>query len=49
METGPGAPYIGGWVDLRAGLDAVLKEKNHFLLPGIEPYSPVVQPVTQSH
>jgi hypothetical protein len=30
--------WIWGWVDLRAGLDAVRKEKELLALPGIEPH-----------
>jgi hypothetical protein len=34
----PGTHWIGGWVGLRAGLDAVEKAKD-LALPGFEPIS----------
>jgi hypothetical protein len=33
----PGTHWIGGWVDPRAGLDAVEKKKKLLLLLGMEP------------
>jgi hypothetical protein len=36
-ERGPGTNWIRGWVDPRAGLDAVVKIKKSLPLPGIEP------------
>jgi hypothetical protein len=45
----PGSHWIGGWVDPRAVLDAVVKRK--IPSPGREsnPRTPIVQPVAQSH
>jgi len=34
-ERAPATPWIGGWVDPRAGLDAV--KRNTLPMPGIEP------------
>jgi hypothetical protein len=41
QEKSTGTHWIGGWVDPRAGLDAVIH------LPGLEP--PITQPVAQCH
>jgi hypothetical protein len=38
-ETAPGTQSVGGWVDPRAGMDAVAKRKNSLSLPRIEPWS----------
>jgi hypothetical protein len=36
-ETARGTHFIGGWVDLRVGVDAVEKRKKFLPLPGVEP------------
>jgi hypothetical protein len=47
-ERAPGTQWIGGRVDLRAGLDDL--EKRTFLtLPGLELRPPVVQPVASRY
>jgi hypothetical protein len=40
VERIPGTHCIGGWVGPRAGLDAEVRVKIVFALPGIEPRSP---------
>jgi hypothetical protein len=42
-----GTHWIGSWVTLRPGLDAVAKRKNPFIAP-VENRTPVVQPVASS-
>jgi hypothetical protein len=47
-KSPPGTHWIGGWVDLRDGLDDL--EKRKFLtLPGLELYPSVVQPVASRY
>jgi hypothetical protein len=46
-ERVPCIHWIGGWVGLRAGLDAVVKKKISRPLPGLEP--PIIQPVAQRY
>jgi hypothetical protein len=46
-ERAPGTHWIGGWVSLRVGLDAVVKKTNSQPLPGLEP--PIIQPVAQRY
>jgi hypothetical protein len=36
-ERIPGTPWVGGWVDIRAGLDTEARKKNSLPQPGIEP------------
>jgi hypothetical protein len=43
----PGTLWTGGWVGPRAGLDAVVKRKNHVAAPAGN-LSPAVQPVVYS-
>jgi hypothetical protein len=38
--------WIGGWVDPRAGLDAVMKRKNPIIVP-VGNWNSVVQPMAQ--
>jgi hypothetical protein len=35
-EISSGTNWIGGWVDLRAGLDAVVKRKIPYPFPGMD-------------
>jgi hypothetical protein len=44
-ERSPGTHWIGGWVGPRAGLDAVVKRKIPYPLPGLKPL--IIQPVAQ--
>jgi hypothetical protein len=44
-ERAPGTHWIGGWVDLRAGLDDMGKRK-FFTLPGFELRVKVLQIIT---
>jgi hypothetical protein len=47
-ERAPGTHWIGGWVDLGAGLDDL--EKREFLtVPGLELQPLVVQPVDRRY
>jgi hypothetical protein len=47
-EKPPGTHWIGGWVDLRAGLDDLEKRK-FFTLPGLELRPLVDQPVASRY
>jgi hypothetical protein len=49
METAPGAHWIGGWVCLRAILDAVVKRKIPSLRRESNPRTPIVQPIAQRY
>jgi hypothetical protein len=35
-ERAPGTHWIGGWVDLRAGVDDVERERKFLILKGLE-------------
>jgi len=43
----PGTHRIGGWVGLRAGLDAVVKRKIHSSCRESNPPPPIIQPAAQ--
>jgi hypothetical protein len=48
-ERAPGTHWIGGWVDHRAVLDAVVKRKISIPRQESNPRTPIVQPVTKRY
>jgi hypothetical protein len=48
-ERAPDTHWIGGWVCLRAVLDAVVKRKNPSTRQETNPRNPIVQPVAQRY
>jgi hypothetical protein len=48
-EKTPGTHWIGGWVGLRAGLDAGARRKIFFPCPGSNLDRPIVQPVVRHY
>jgi hypothetical protein len=48
-ERAPGAHWIGGWVDPRALLEAVVKRKIPSPRRESNPRTPIVQPVAQRY
>jgi hypothetical protein len=48
-ERAPGTHWIGGWVDLRAVLDAVVKRKIPSPHRKSNPRTLIIQPVTQRY
>jgi hypothetical protein len=48
-ERAPGTHWIGGWVGLRAILDAVVKRKISSPRRKSNPRTPIVQPVAQRY
>jgi hypothetical protein len=48
-ERAPGTPWIGGWVTLRAGLDAVVKRKIPSPQRESNPDYPIVQLVASRY
>jgi hypothetical protein len=49
QERAPGTHWIGGWVDPRAVLDAVVKSKIPSPHRESNPRTPIVQPVAQRY
>jgi hypothetical protein len=48
-ERSPGTQWIGGWVDLRAVLDAVVKRKIPSPHWELDPRTPIIQPIAQHY
>jgi hypothetical protein len=48
-ERAPATHWIGGWVDLRAVLDAVVKRKIRSPRRESNPRTPIIQPVAQPY